>query len=530
MTVADSFPNPLGGDPDTVQRDAAVYAQTADAIARAAAELKQLTTSQFQSQAVSAIGGDAHEVAGTVTRAHVRYRETAEALQVYGSRLREAQELALGALVRNRDIGDLQNHLRYELEETQRLAELPGPDQPMHILRLTQLNDQLQQLAQMQSGVMEAWSQASAYKEQAAVEAMNRIATANEANDLNDGFWDFLGDILDVIKVIVSVVNIILKIVSVILTVLAVIFAVLAVVFPLFAAVSGLLFGYAQLVNLAVAVLSLLQFLMSGLHLLALVLVGMAVVAAFGGAALGSALGGAAKAAAHGAVGALGEGAATLAGEAASKLVGGAIEAVVDQAVEGVLSLGSPDAQALFDAVSPLAEDFLETEFAGGLESMDETFEGLGEKVGSDFAEGFQELGLNAAVGAVAPPLGLAVDAVHSAYRDASEAAGSALDEVGAALQDVSHALDQAAQAVQTAGGVPQVQNDLASALGSPDIGRQVGSAVSGIMGDVLGGLPGGDQAASALGERFGDLAQTTADAARSGHSGASLVGSGSRG
>jgi hypothetical protein len=199
---------------------------------------------------------------------------------------------------------------------------------------------------------------------------------------------------------------------------------------------------------------------------------------------------------------------------------------VVDQAVEGVLSLGSPDAQALFDAVSPMAEDFLETEFASGLESMDETFEGLGEKVGADFAEGFQELGLNAAVGAVAPPLGLAVDAIHGACRDASDAVGSVADDVGSALQDVSHVLGEAARAVQTAGGGSQVQNDLASALGSPDIGGQVGSAVTGIVGEVLGGLPGGDQAASALGDRFGDLAQATAEAARSGHSGASLVGS----
>lgn len=558
--MADSFPNPLGGDPDTVQRDATVYAETADAIARAAYELRQLGTKQFQSRAIDAIGGDADEIAGTVTRAHVRYKETAEALLTYAVKLREAQEQALRALGRNTELQDRLARLRYEQEETQRLAQTPGPDQQLHIMRLTQINQELQEFQQYENMLLEEWRQASAYKEHAAVEAMNRISNANEANDLNDGFWDFLGDILDIVKVIVAVVNIILKIVSIILTVLAVIFAVLAVFFPLFAAVAALLFGYAQLVNLAIAVLALLQFLMNGFHLLDLVLVGVAVLAAFGGSALGNALGAAAKSAAQGALGALGEGAAKLAGDAAAKLVSTGVETVVDQAVEGILSLGSPDAQALFDAVSPMAEDFLETEFADGLAAFEEGASEIGGWVGDDFAAGFKELGLDAAVAAVAAPGGLAIDAAYGAYRDAGNALGGALSDIGdslgfgdgsggsgggigGALHDVGAAFDHAVQGVgdgilsspvgdllqEAAPGSASdhVQNDLASVFGGHDVSDQVSKAVTGIVGDVIGGLPGGSQAASALGGHFGELAQSTADAAKSGHSGASLVGAG---
>lgn len=562
--MADSYPNPLSGDPDTVQRDATVYADTANAIARAAYELRQLTTAQFQSQAVTAIGGDAHEVAGTVTRAHVRYKETSDALLVYATKLREAQEQALGALSRGSEVGERTNRLRYELQEVQTLAQTPGPDQPMHIVRLQQINQELQELGQYESMLVEEWNRASAYKEAAAVEAMNRIHNANEANDLNDGFFDFLGDILDVLNVIVSVVNIILKIVSIILTVLAIIFAVLAIFFPVFAAVAALLFGYAQLVNLAIAVLSLLQFLMNGFKLLDLVLVGVAILAAFGGSALGNALGAAAKSAASGAVGALGEAASKLAGEAASKLVSTGVETVVDHAVEGILSLGSPDAQALFDAVSPLAEDFLETEFAGGLEAFEQGASEIGDKIGADFAEGFKELGLNSVVAAVAAPGGLAIDAAYGAYRDAGNALGGALSDIGdalglggdgsggsggigGALKDVASAFDQAATSIGDglsssplgdilrsggeSGSVSQhVQSDLATVFGGPDVGEKVSNAVGGIVGGVIGGLPGGEQAASALGGHLGDLAQKTADAAKTGHTGASLVGAGAHG
>jgi len=510
---------PLPGDPDIVLRDATQYLRAAEAIAQAAEQLRQLSGDRFRSQAVDAIVGSAADAAGTITQAHHRYSEAAQALLDYATPMREAHDRASALTATNRDLVDRANTLRYQVEDADRQAQTPGPEQVLAIAHAQQLHQEWDALTQQMHQAESEWNAARDLMHQAARAAASRIHNGNEFGDLNDSFWDDLGDLFDIVKLVANIVSVVLKIVSLVLTVLAVVFAVLAVFFPLLAVISAALFLYAQVVNIAIAILALLQFAMNGFHLLDLVLAGVAVLAAFGGAALGSALGSAARAAASGATQVLGGAASSAIGEIAKQAVTSAVESVTDTVVDGILDLGSAEARSLYDSLDPIAGDFLDTAFGSGVEGFKDTMTGLGEKVGADFNEGVQASGLADLVDGIGSLGRPAAAALGSVYDTAYDVANSIADTASQVRDSVSNALSQAssdALAPLLGQGLDNVSShlshDLGQVLGGPEIGDTIGGAVEKQLSNVIGGLPGGDAVAHAIGDEFGGLAQRTYD------------------
>ncbi|CAN5327855.1 hypothetical protein BH09ACT6_BH09ACT6_03830 [soil metagenome] len=527
---------PLPGDPDVVLRDATSYERAAEAIAQAADQLRQLGSDRFHSQAVNALVSSASDAANTITQAHTRYSEAAQALLAYAVPMREAHDRANALTAANRDLGDRANSLKPQLDDYQRLAQTPGPDQPGAIAHLAQLQNEYDQLQSAMSQAEHDWNAAFDEMHQAASVAAGRIHRGNEFGDLNDSFWDDLGDIFDVVKLVADIVSIILKIVSIVLTVLAVVFAILAPIMPLFAIISALLFTYAQVVNLAIAILALLQFALNGFHLLDLVLVAFAVVAAYGGGALGDALGAAAKSAAAGATEVLGDAASAAAGELAKQAVSEAMESVTRDVVDGILSLGSPDAQGLYAAVSPIGSDALGSAFGDSVTGFTDTFDQIGQQVGSDFSDAIAATGIPGAAGS-------AVGAVVDAARPAAAALGQAYDAVYGVGSQVADAVTQIGDSIQTAadqgsraalgsvfgqgmdGFSSQLSRDLGGGLAGPDIQSRISDAVTSQLGGIVGGIPGGDAVLKATADGFGDLAQSVYSAANDPRLGAAVHG-----
>jgi hypothetical protein len=512
---------PLPGDPDAVLSDATRYRAAADAIAQAAQQLRSLSGEGFRSQAVSEIVSTASEAAGSITQAYHRYSEAADALLDYAVPMRDAHDQANALTSASRGFSDQLDWLRPQLEDAQRQAELPGPDQAAAAAAVVQLQAQVDQL-QLQAGdAQRLWNEAFERMRHAASVAADRIHGGNEFGDLNDSFWDDLGDIFDIGKLVADIVSVVLKIVSVVLTVLAVVFAVLSVIMPVFAVVAAGMFAYAKLVNLVLAVLALLQFAMDGFHLLDLAVVGLAVVAAFGGAALGGALGAAAKTAAAGATRVVGEATSAAIAEIAKQGVTRAASEVADQVVEGILDLGSDRARGLYDSLSGVGGDLLDSAFGDSVQSFTGTFSELGEKVGADFAEGIEASGLADLGRAASDALRPVVSAVGIAEDAAYRAGSSALDSVREVVDAAHSSIDDASQEAFGSlfdGGMrdvaSQIQHDLGSALGGPDVGSKVGDAVANRLGEALGAVPGGEDVARALGDGFGSLAQNAHDAA----------------
>jgi hypothetical protein len=512
---------PLPGDPDTVLGDATRYRAAADAIQRAAAQLRALSGDGFRSQAVSEIVSSAAEAAGTITQAYTRYSEAADALLDYAGPMRDAHDRAAQLTAMNRHLADQLAWLRPQWEEAVRRSELPGPEQEAATTAAIQLQQEVEQLERQIGDAQRQWNDALAQLRHAAAVAADRIHGGNEFGDLNDSFWDDLGDLFDIGKLIANIVSVVLKIVSVVLTVLAVVFAVLSVVMPVFAVLAGMLFAYAQLVNVVIAVLAMLQFALNGFRILDLAIAGLAVVAAFGGAALGGALGAAAKSAAAGATRIVGEATSAAIGEIAKLGATQAVEAATDSLVDGILDLGGDQARGLYESISGVSGDLLDDAFGDDVASFTDTFQGLGEKVGADFAEGVEAAGIGSLVRGASDALrpvvagvGLAEDAVY-------RAGSSTVDAVRDAYDSVSRSVDEATR--DTLGplfdtGLRDVgsfiERDLGPVLGGPDVGAQVGDAVGSRLSDVIGGLPGGDALARRVGEGFGSIAQGAHDAA----------------
>ncbi|ARJ05676.1 hypothetical protein GCM10010988_07930 [Cnuibacter physcomitrellae] len=514
--------SPLPGDPDRILGDGTRYREAAEAIARAAQQLRALSGDGFRSQAVDAIVETAAEAAESVTKAHTRYAEAAEALIEYAGPMRDAHDRAESVIAANPQTVDQLAWLQPQLDDARRTAETPGPDQAPAVALVTQLQAQVDQLHVQLAQAQEAWNAARDDMNRAAAVAAARIHRGNEADDLNDSFWDSLGDLFDIGRIIADIVSVILKIVSVILTVLSVVFAALSVVMPAFAAIAGMLFLYAKLVNVAIAILALLQFAMNGFHLLDLALAGLAVVAAYGGAALGSALGSAAKAAAAGASSVAGSTVSTALGELAQQAVSQAAGGLTDQVVDGILDLGGPGARGLYDSISGIGHDALQSAFGDDVTSFSNTVEGLGAKVGSDLAEGVEASGLgsvvrtaSSAAGQVAAQAGLVTDAVYGVGSSVVDTVRNAFDSAQSSLDDAARStfgslFDGAMKDVAT-----QIHHDLGSSVGGPDVGAKLGDAITGRLSDAIGGLPGGDAVAHAVGDSLGGVAQSAYDASQ---------------
>jgi hypothetical protein len=516
---------PLPGEPDLLLQDATMYSRTADAIQDAIARIGELASSDFSSDAVSALRGQQGDLVSNVGRAYARYSAVGGALTDYARALRAAQDEANAAIAAHDGAADQLSQLTYPMADAAQRAAAPGPDQVLAMTDLARLTDQQQQLQAVQGQAVRMWEEAAAAARHAASVAAGRIDAGNDANHLNDSFWDTLSDVVDVLNVVNAFLREVLKIVSLVMTILAIVFVVLAIFFQPFAAVAAALFGYAQLVNLAIALLALLQFLMDGFHLLDLVVVGIAVVAAFGGSVLGKVLGTATDAAVNTALSGFGEAAAKAAGTAASQAVTTAVREVTNDVVNDVLDLGSDDARTLYSDLGPAASGFLSTSLSGGVGAATGMAGQIGGWVGGDFRDGIAATGLP--------------DVAHAILEGGGQAMGPVLDQVGGAVQQIDtgvSAFQHAAQSgIATATGSvsgftaqgQQLGSQLGSGFQAPDLGRQITDMMAGLGKSALGSIPGGNAVADVWGHATGALTQSMQAAVTHGGMGTSWTGTG---
>ena len=506
---------PLPGEPDLLLQDATMYANTADAIQDAITRIGQLASSDFSSDAVSALQAQQGDIVSDVSKAYTRYSTVGSALTDYAGALRAAQDQANAAIAAHDGAADQLSQLAYPMADAAQRAGAPGPDQVLALTDMARLTEQQQQLQAVQAQAVSMWQEAAAAVSHAAHVAADRIDAGNDANDLNDSFWDTLSDIVDVLNIVNAFLREVLKIVSLVMTILAIVFAVLAIFFQPFAAVAAALFGYAQLVNLAIALLALLQFLMDGFHLMDLVVVALAVVAAFGGSVVGKVLGTATDAAVNTALSGFGEAAAKAAGTAASQAVVASVKEVTDGVVGDVLDLGSDDARTLYSDLGPAASGFLSTSLSGTVGAATGMAGTIGGWVGGDFRDGIAATGLP--------------DVAHAMLQGVGQATGPLLDQIGGAAQQIDSGIsgfrqtmqDGVSSATSAVSGFSAQGQQLGSQLGSglqaPDLGRQVTDLMTGLGKSALGSIPGGTAVAGVWGHATGALTQAMQTASSSG-------------
>jgi hypothetical protein len=380
--MADAFPNQLTGDPVELEIDGTAYSDTSDAIAHAIEDIRLLGSDRFSSHAVTALDRNQGDVVAKITRIQYRYHEAGAALVAYAKALRQAQEQAARAIAAHGPLHDQATTLQYRIAEETQLAQQPGPDQMAHIQLLQQLADELRDVQAQQGDALAIWNDAKAQKDAAARSARIAIHVADEKNDLNDDLWDSLATVIPVLLLIDRIAQTVLKIVSLVLTILAIVFAVLSLIFPILAPVAAALFGYAQLVNLAIAVLALLAFLLDGFHLMDLLLVGIAVAATFAAAGLGQVLGSAAQGAVSSALADVDEVAGDAAGAIAKNAISEGVKDLAKAEVGDLLFHGSNEAQQLFDEVGGPAVDGLNSLAASEISTLKEAAQNLGNTVG----------------------------------------------------------------------------------------------------------------------------------------------------
>lgn len=534
--MADAFPNPLTGDPDELEQAGATYTQTAEAISTAIDHIQALASNMFESEAITALHRDQGDVIKKISRAHHRYEMAGGALTTYSRALRSAQAQAAQAVATHGAAADHITNLQARIQYETQMAHEPGLDQPIHIVQLAQLTAELQQAQSQQAIAQSQWNDAKAMKDAAAQSARIAIHNGDKAGDLSDDIWDSIVALVPLLQLIDKILRDILKVVSLVLTILAIVFAVLSLLFSPFAAVAAALFGYAQLVNLAIAVLALISFLIGGFHIMDLILVAVAVAATFAGSVLGKLAGDAADAAIEASMDGLSETAGKVAGELAKHAISEAIKDAVKGGVEDILDQGSSDAQHLYDDVDPAANSFLSTGFDDQIGAADkevkEDAATVGRGVGTFGSYMYQDMTreLPDASAFVQGHVQSFIDHGGLGNLDWMNKAGDAFGDLQFHVADK---LDDATSWEKSNFGLPDLSayssNDvsgdtigdgLQGVYNSVTTGNLLGTGVSHFVQGAAGLLPGGaDNAAGTFGDWVGDSFGDVRDAAAKGPS-----------
>jgi hypothetical protein len=189
--------DPVPGEPDEVARIGRHYRSVADAIDRAAANLRKLANSgeAVVSKAVDALEENCEKVAEDISRAQERYRGVGDALVSYAPTLEQAQADSLRALALAQDAQADQQAATRRGEH----ASTPEEEQAAH------------RAADAASGNLAAARRlldgAIADRDQAAQAAISAIKEVQDSGDLNDGWWDNWGHkIVEIIQKVASVV------------------------------------------------------------------------------------------------------------------------------------------------------------------------------------------------------------------------------------------------------------------------------------------------------------------------------------
>ncbi|MCL2515073.1 MAG: hypothetical protein FWF16_03900 [Microbacteriaceae bacterium] len=274
---------PLPGDPVALKTRANALMSAAEQIQRAINDLRRLADrDDTVSEAIDKVRSKASDVADNITKAHVRYLGTAQALQEYAPKLEAGQQRAQRAIAAHtsaqQQVATAQASLQHQSEQyTHDQANQPAssssatPPQPFGTTAAgTRASQAVSDANDAVGNALGEYNAAIAEIDAAAQIAISMIDSAMDDSGLNDGFWDKVGHVLselkdlaqkylapflDVLQKIAAAVADIGGYLSMILNILAVFIPVLA---PIAAAVDIIVLAAAAISFLATAALVVL--------------------------------------------------------------------------------------------------------------------------------------------------------------------------------------------------------------------------------------------------------------------------------
>jgi|GEM_PF-2451143 len=249
MSFADPIPAPLSGDPTTVAAKAQVMTATADALRTAITELRALSSDTVTiSEAVDELRDKADGVRGDIDKVEARYRGAATGMVAYKNSLSSAQTRAQNARQRiidnNSDASYWRRH-EHDLEERVRAGEAS-----QELLdELLEVQRRVRGYANEFTAAMAEYYAAEGDKDTAVTAAINALQNAANAAGLNDGFWDRVGAVVEVmyewaqehLAPLIEKLRAVLEIIKGIIDLLSLIVGVLALFLPFLAPLAAAL-------------------------------------------------------------------------------------------------------------------------------------------------------------------------------------------------------------------------------------------------------------------------------------------------
>lgn len=266
----DPVPDEIPGDEDTVQRFATTFTETANALRDAARELANLANENISiSLAVDEVRQKADDVRGDVGRVADRYEGAGSTYATYASSLGTARSTGNGAradIISNNDNARYWRHRQRGLREQ---AQWGGGDEEL----LEDLETAASNAGEYDANYITylgRYNGAVENKDNAVTAALSGIQDAEEAADLNDGFWDgVLGDlqllweqISKHLGPIIEILRNVLEIIKKIVDVLALIVSIASIFIPALAPIAAALTAISAILAVAIFVCSAVLFLM----------------------------------------------------------------------------------------------------------------------------------------------------------------------------------------------------------------------------------------------------------------------------
>ena len=198
MSINDPIPAPLPGNPATVNAKARVMTATADALRTAITELRALSSETVTiSDAVDELREKADGVRTDIDKVETRYRGAATAMVTYHSSLDSAQARAERARQRiadnNTDAAYWRRH-----EDTLEQRVRAGESSQELLDELLDVQRRVRGYASEFSAAMDEYYAAEGDKRDAVDVAISALQNAADTAGLNDGFWDRVGAVVEV--------------------------------------------------------------------------------------------------------------------------------------------------------------------------------------------------------------------------------------------------------------------------------------------------------------------------------------------
>ncbi|HWK91327.1 MAG TPA: hypothetical protein VNR17_03595 [Luteimicrobium sp.] len=194
--------DPVPGEPDVVARAGTDYTNVAEAIQKAAADLRTIADlDAMRSDAVKAIADKAKDVADEIAKVQHRYFATGEALTTYADSLRTAQQHAdeaLAAAKRAQADYDAAHHKHVVYSDPDH-SKAPNAQEHADQAQ-TDMTTASTALAHARTKL----EQATSTRDTAATTAKNAINVAVEADGIHDGWWDNVRSVVNAITDIAS--------------------------------------------------------------------------------------------------------------------------------------------------------------------------------------------------------------------------------------------------------------------------------------------------------------------------------------